>query len=119
MSIFSHFTRPNYDRLKHHATKLYDKIVYGWTEEDIPDLDSHLAKVILPRLKRFAELQRGGPIAMSDDEWKQTLRQMIEAFEWLSSNQRRDIGGLRFKENEDKARKGLELFAKYYTQLWF
>ncbi len=78
-----------------------------------------MAKVILPRLKRFAELQRGGPVEMSDDEWKHTLNQMVRAFEWLASNQRLDIGGLRFKENEDNARKGLELFAKYYTQLWF
>ena len=86
----------------------------GWSDEDTWSLDWTIAKFILPRLKRFAKLQNGFPGSTTSKEWNEILEQMIEAFELYSK------GGWELdKEDIQKAQKGLELFAKWYGDLWW
>ena len=110
-------------------------------------LDVNLAKYIIPRLKKFKELNNGYPgIGEMDtpEKWDKTLDKMIQAFEyvidldeyWLddprydytdimfSDNKELYEGVIENKRTEDIRRltainEGLKLFAKYYMNLWW
>lgn len=110
-------------------------------------LDVNLAKYIIPRLKKFKELNNGYPgIGEMDtpEKWDETLDKMIQAFEyvidldeyWLddprydytdimfSDNKELYEGVIENKRSEDIRRlaainEGLQLFAKYYMSLWW
>lgn len=110
-------------------------------------LDVNLAKYIIPRLKKFKELNNGYPgIGEMDtpEKWDETLDKMIQAFEyvidldeyWLddprydytdimfSDNKELYEGVIENKRTEDIRRlaainEGLQLFAKYYMNLWW
>jgi hypothetical protein len=110
-------------------------------------LDVNLAKYIIPRLKKFKELNNGYPgISEMDthEKWDEALDKMIQAFEyvidldeyWLddprydytdimfSDNKELYEGVIENKRTEDIRRltainEGLQLFAKYYMNLWW
>lgn len=110
-------------------------------------LDVTLAKYIIPRLKKFKELENGYPGRGEMDtpeKWDEALDKMIQAFEyvidldeyWLD-DPRYDYTDIMFgknkefyekikenKRSEDVRRlaainEGLQLFAKYYMNLWW
>jgi hypothetical protein len=110
-------------------------------------LDVNLAKYIIPRLKKFKELNNGYPVIGEMDtpeKWDEALDKMIQAFEyvidldeyWLD-DPRYDYTDIMFGDNkelyesvienkrtEDVRRlvainDGLQLFAKYYMNLWW
>ena len=110
-------------------------------------LDVSLAKYILPRLKKFKELNNGYP-GMDEvdtpEKWDETLDKMIQAFEyvidwdeyWLD-DPRYDYTDIMFGDNKElyesivenkrmedirrlaAIKEGLQLFAKYYMSLWW
>ena len=111
------------------------------------NLDITLAKHIIPRLKKFKELENGYPGRGEMDtpeKWDEALDKMIQAFEyvidldeyWLN-DPRYDYTDIMFgddkelyesivenKRMEDIRRlvainEGLQLFAKYYMNLWW
>lgn len=110
-------------------------------------LDVNLAKYIIPRLKKFKELNNGYPSISEMDtpeKWDEALDKMIQAFEyvidldeyWLddprydytdimfSDNKELYEGVIENKRTEDIRRltainEGLQLFAKYYMNLWW
>lgn len=110
-------------------------------------LDITFAKYIIPRLKKFKELNNGYP---GDEEmdtpekWDDALDKMIQAFEYVINldeywidDPRYDYTDIEFghdKELYEKVMKnkiaedirrleaineGLQLFAKYYMSLWW
>lgn len=110
-------------------------------------LDVNLAKYIIPRLKKFKELNNGYPgISEMDtlEKWDEALDKMIQAFEyvidldeyWLD-DPRYDYTDIMFGDNKEFYEKikenkitedirrlaaineGLQLFAKYYMSLWW
>lgn len=83
----------------------------GFTDEDMWDLDIYLAKLILPRLKRFKELASGKVF------FDFPLDKMIEAFE-IIANDNFDWWQLT-EEDHLKIKNGLQAFAKYYSELWW
>jgi hypothetical protein len=83
----------------------------GFCDEDTWNLDIHLAKLILPRLKRYKELATG--VIKIDFP----LDDMIEAFQILH-----DVNFDKWKlkdEKWSKVEKGLKAFAEYYFRLWW
>ena len=110
-------------------------------------LDVNLAKYIIPRLKKFKELNNGYPgIGEMDtpEKWDEALDKMIQAFEYVIDldeywidDPRYDYTDVMFgddkelyesivenKRMEDIRRlvainDGLQLFAKYYMNLWW
>lgn len=106
---------------------LYQRLTRGWDDSVTWNLDSHLAEVILPRLKRFKELNTHaypGRFPGSDrpdavetfEEWHQVLDKMIFAFEWHCDEERK-YG--KFDEAEyERVKEGLQLFAIFYGALW-
>lgn len=92
----------------------YQRFIRGFSDDDLWNLDKTIAEFILPRLKRFKEIQCGHPSEMTEKEWKETLDKMIYAFE-ETKNQFTPISE---QYKRDKIREGLKLFIYYYEGLW-
>ena len=105
---------------------LWQRKTRGWDDSDTWSMDITIAQFILPRLKRFKELSIGVPgciecssdISFEEKEkiWNDILSQMIEAFEMLADS---DLDWQFNKEYEEKINRGLDLFRKYYFNLWW
>jgi hypothetical protein len=96
---------------------LYQRVTRGWDDSVTWSLDIHLAGLILPRLKRFRELNvHGYPNGFTPESWHATLDKMIFAFEYTIDEDR--MFG-KFDEAEyERAKEGLRLFGEYFHALW-
>lgn len=86
----------------------------GFDDSELWNLDSTICKFIYPRLKAFSENIIGYPANMTYDEWECILKQMVKAFEII-------IGDDDWEFNDelyDNVDKGLNLFRKYFFNLW-
>ena len=110
-------------------------------------LDITFAKYIIPRLKKFKELNNGYPgieEVNTPEKWDEALDKMIQAFEyvidwdeyWLD-DPRYDYTDIMLGDNKElyesivenkrmedirrlaAIKEGLQLFAKYYMNLWW
>lgn len=104
--------RLNFFIIKRFLKHLYQRIIRGWDDSETWSLDHSLAKLILPRLKRFKELQDGHPSDLSEKEWDEIIDKMIFAFEWYSDDPW-------CKEVPKEVNEGIELFSKWYRDLWW
>ena len=87
----------------------------GWDDSETWSLDHSLAKIILPRLKRFKELTNGYPSNETEESWNEKIDSMIFSFEFYAT----EPWGNHSKQLYKKVQKGLNLFAKYYGHLWW
>jgi hypothetical protein len=86
----------------------------GWDDSDTWGLDTTLARLIAPRLRRFKELNNGHPCDLTETEWDEHLDAMIRAFD-LTSKDSLDRTG----EEDAAVKRGLRLFARWYRHLWW
>lgn len=98
-------------RLAKHATQ---KVLRGFTDEDMWNLDVTFAKFALPRLKRYAEAGQTHPCDLSETEWDIVLSRMIDSFEHIAGEDY--MGGDVVPEY---VQEGLDLFARYFMALWW
>lgn len=92
------------------------------------NLDITFAKYIIPRLKKFKNLNNGYPGREEMDtpeKWDEALDKMIQAFEyvvnefdWWVDNPKYDCFDEE-KRIQAVINEGLQLFAKYYMDLWW
>lgn len=94
---------------------LWQRVTRGWDDSETWSLDHSLAKLILPRLKRFKQITIGIPGDMKEQEWNDILDKMIATFEFAASEERWSAT----PEDYDKHKEGLQLFAEYYWALWW
>lgn len=91
-------------------------------DNEIRALGSVICKFILPRLICFRKIKKGNPFGLTDKEWDDILGEMIFAFE-LYILEEYEIGNNRpeeeNKKNWERQKKGIELFAKYFGDLWW
>ena len=87
----------------------------GWDDSETFSLDHSLAKLILPRLKRFKEVTIGIPGNLKEDEWNLILDKMIAAFEFAASDKR----WVAESEEYQKHNEGIKLFAEHFWSLWW
>lgn len=88
-------------------------------DSEVWDLDIVLAQYILPRLKRFKKVNvNSHPGTLSSlEEWHEIIDKMIWSFErivnddWAYETNRR-------KEQVPRYEEGMQLFAKYFLDLW-
>ena len=92
----------------------WQRTIRGWDDSETWSLDAALSKLIVPRLKRFKEVNICYPPNMTPQEWDEKLDLMIEAFEFYSGEQYCASG-----EELKKHQKGLNLFAKHFGKLWW
>lgn len=82
--------------------------------EEVWNTDNTLAQLIAPRLLAFKALDKHGypPSLKSMREWNNTIQKMVDAFELMKY--------VRTLSDDEKVsvREGLELFCKYYLNLW-
>ena len=101
----------------------------GWDDRDTWSLDSTIAKFVLPRLKRFKEVNCGYPVKLNspkediDSEkgmtkWNEILDHMIYAME-ICSDEEFYYGGSLKKKEWKRVDKGCKLFGKYFQNLWW
>lgn len=86
---------------------------HGFKKIEALDFRIECAKWILPRLKYLKENTCGSPIELTQREWGNVLKKMIEGIELTTKN---NI----YKGKElKKAEKSMELFSKWYFNLWY
>lgn len=83
---------------------------------DTYNLDMTIAQFILPRLELFKKLTDCYPHQFdSMEEWYKTLDKMIAAFSIISHK----TPIQRSEEEKSIINEGLDLFRKYYNDLWW
>lgn len=83
--------------------------------EEIWSTNHVLARLIVPRLQAFKELDKhGGPADFKNmHEWNKAIQKMIDAFELMKY-----AGASHTKEEQLTVEDGLDLFRKYFQNLW-
>jgi hypothetical protein len=95
---------------------LWQRLTRGWDDSITWNLDARLAEHIVPRLKRFKEVNIAYPMDLSWEEWQIVLDKMIFALEWLSTDcVERDESANTY----DRVIEGTNLFGKYLPHLWW
>lgn len=104
----------------------WQRLFRGWDDSETWGLDYSLAKQILPRLKKLRQKIQEHPCTpLIDDDscekWLDYLDKMIYSFSKIieqdDNNQGLNLDNT-IKENE-KIQEGLDLFGKYYRNLWW
>lgn len=118
--MFIRFYRPNF-LTKRYWRHWWQRRVRGWDNSDTWSLDWTMAKFILPRLKLFKEVNNGHPSELTEEEWDATIDKMIFAMAAVADGSwnyhDEDIEETR--AHWDKVQEGLELFGKYFRDLWW
>lgn len=83
--------------------------------EEVWNTDNTLAQLIVPRLLAFKTLDKhGGPSDFMDiREWNNAIQKMIDAFELMKY-----AGATHTEDEERTIEQGLDLFRKYFRNLW-
>lgn len=87
----------------------------GFDISETWNLDGTIARFIYPRLKAFIEdVKNMGcyPGNMTFDEWLKILEDMLKGFELLVSDE------IKTKDEDEIIEKSLDLFRKYFFNLW-
>jgi hypothetical protein len=118
----------------------YQRATRGWSDSDSWDIRGYFESVVPPMLRKIAEDHAGCPgelydSAMVNDEcwrWKIILEEIAQGFEAAGQMDRlahkwekTESGGYQMKYDEElnkeltkKMDRGLELFSKFYLNLW-
>jgi len=95
----------------------------GICDTEMWSLDATIAEFILPRLKRFKEVNNGYPSCFTEKKWNEILDKMIFAFEWAMEDVDISVhADLSKKENKlgwKKYEEGMNLFAENFMDLWW
>jgi hypothetical protein len=90
----------------------------GWDDSETWSLDTTIARLVLPRLKRFKEVNCGYPGFLSIEKWDEILDHMIYAME-VCSDEELYYGCKLKKKDWKRVSKGFKLFGKYFQNLWW
>lgn len=104
-------------RYKRYCTQLKQN---GFCDAETWSLDSVICQFVLPRLKRFKELNIGYPGGeITWEKWNEILDKMIFAFEFnlVMDDWSHDKPG--FDAEYAKFEEGMQLFAKWFRHLWW
>lgn len=98
----------------------------GFDDTELWNLDYTFAKFVLPRLKRFKEVNQGYPSSITYEVWDEYLDKMIYAFENIDYDDKSYDGVEWYNMPQeardavvDKVNEGLDLFRKHYFSLWW
>jgi hypothetical protein len=90
---------------------LIQKLLRGFSDKELWDLDHYLAIIILKRLRAFKAYKRSG-LTLSEED----LDKIIEAFDLIVKDDWKDIEDL--NNREDKIQIGLRLFSDNFRSFW-
>jgi hypothetical protein len=94
----------------------YQKLTRGFDDSEIWNLDVTTANFLLPRLKRFKEINFGYPGEFNSmEEWNVILDDIIFAMEHTVKDTRGELS----KREVKRVTRGNMLFGKYFKHLWW
>ena len=97
----------------------YQKLIRGYSDIEIWNLDITTAEWIIPRLKYLKEHTCGYPPDLETfEEWQEILQKMIDAFE-LYACESETIDEAQLKTENEIIEEGIQLFGKYFRALWW
>lgn len=90
-------------------------------ENDLFDLDCHIAVILANLLTAFKQSERMGfPSSVkekyeanSDEEYQEIWEEILDDMIWSFSNYNNSS-----PDNEDRIQEGINLFAEFFTNLW-
>lgn len=106
-------------RYKKHVVQLKK---FGFSNAETWGLYSVIAEFILPRLKDFKKTTMSYPMGISEEEWNNILEKMIFAFEWTltcENGNNLNLSEEESKINWDRHKEGIDLFSKWFMDLWW
>ena len=89
------------------------RIERGFDDTETYNLFTTIAQFVLPRLKRFKEVNDSYPNKMTFEEWDEILDKMIQSFELITQD------NFDIQRDDEKIKEGLDLFGKHFTKLWW
>lgn len=105
---------------------LLQRLQRGFDDTETWNLNSVIARFVLPRLKRFKEVNSGYPMNMTYEEWNEIIDKMIWSFEHYDYDSETfdgvDYWHLTEAQKEDiqkRHQEGLNLFGEYMGGLWW
>lgn len=101
----------------------YQRAKNGYSYQDVWSLDSYLDEMLPKALRELAKVNNGYPQELESlEEWNDILEEMVQGFEAHKkiSELEFDIDNPKeYKELENKFKKGMKLFVRYYGSLWW
>jgi len=91
----------------------WQRLTRGWDDSETWCLDAHLAKWLLPRLKRFKEVNCGYPPSLTSDKWDEKIDDIIFAMERVANEELMDTA------DHKRYDKGIKAFSEYWRDLWW
>lgn len=93
----------------------FQRMFRGYDDSAYWGLDDYLTDIILPVLKEYrGGVKEGYPAFFeTPEEWDVIMDKMIDAFQIMKEDDY-----ILDEEKEAKVREGLELFGKYFRNLW-
>jgi len=83
----------------------------GFDNTELWSLNHTIAEYLYPRIRAFAEVTVSFPPELTSKEWDVILNKMADGFEEYAKD--------KFLDTEfDKVNEGLELFRKWFLDLW-
>lgn len=89
----------------------------GFDNTELWNLDTTIAKFLADRLKAFKEYTVTHPFELTSEEWKDTLQEMIDCFEYYTNEENHDTPE-DDRMAQKKMKRGLELLNEYIFTLW-
>ena len=84
----------------------------GFDDTETWCLRSAFSKFIVPRLQAFKEQHICHPCSMTMEEWDNIIQEMIDGFKEVEKIDE-------FSADIEKINRALELFSKWYLDLWW
>lgn len=106
-------THNKFSLLKRSIKFWWQRLTRGWDDSDTWSLDMTIAEFILPRLKKYREVNKGIPYTFTKETWNAALDEMIYYMTCIA-NRYEDID-----IDWDRAEIGKALFFKYFEDLWW
>jgi hypothetical protein len=106
------FRRSHWWRFKRACRYWWQRRTRGWDDSETWNLDAEIAGFIVPRLKRFKELNNGYPNGLTPEEWDARIDMMIAGLEDFASGQNVLIATARM-------RRAQELLGEHLMHLWW
>lgn len=102
-------------KIKDFIDQNIDRLRYGYSYQDIWNLDTTIAKFILPRLIAFRKHSKGYPHrAKGFQQWNKIIDEMIFAFDYYANHS----GEIVDEKTSTRIGRGMDLFAEYFYDLW-
>lgn len=91
----------------------------GFDDTETWHLDKSLTLFLIPRLKRFIELNNGFPSGQTEESFNEKLNFILESFEEYYYNENDEVSLELEKERLSNAKKAAALLGEIWFDLWW